>query len=341
MFIMTLFIFAFIWFLYLFVPNTANIYLKTDQNGFRYEISSNRLDGSYLDDMIRVSDFDNITLEFDSDFVIEVEDKRYSSDYIVVIENADIETDSLTMTNVLEGNPISLSLNYNSVNHPKDHIEYRRWQDAFSYLRIYNNIHIIPNADVMFKFRTDKNGVMYLVEKNQKGSRLEIDSFILRKPSNPIRSFHITSLSDHGFEIDIYRHNYTAEALSDHGFLLDLIFQNVYATEQILSGSVKFSTTPKGETYGLDNQEVRLDSQAHDLRITLRANIIGVSSVTSGMVDKAVISGMSLFPSFSNWYTENLLFAPLTLVSIVFGGVALMFSKKKSPKENNTDNKMK
>mgnify|MGYP001624054482 CR=1 FL=1 len=43
-----------------------------------------------------------------------------------------------------------------------------------------------------------------------------------------------------------------------------------------------------------------------------------------GQVDKGTIDGYTIFPTFINWYYENVFLAPLTLISTLTGGITLM-----------------
>lgn len=43
-----------------------------------------------------------------------------------------------------------------------------------------------------------------------------------------------------------------------------------------------------------------------------------------GHVNEGTIDGYSIFPTFSSWYYENIYIAPLTIISTLIGGIALM-----------------
>ena len=94
-------------------------------------------------------------------------------------------------------------------------------------------------------------------------------------------------------------------------------------------GTVDFSYSPAPTQYLIKNQEVNLNSEDGRLQADIIFNEDTKKIDVNGMVDKATISGMSLLPSFWGWYRDNIYLAPLTLLTTIFGGVAIMINKKK------------
>ncbi|MCL2670911.1 MAG: hypothetical protein FWF10_02615 [Clostridiales bacterium] len=93
-------------------------------------------------------------------------------------------------------------------------------------------------------------------------------------------------------------------------------------------GELDFSYSPNSIHYALRNQKILLESKD-----TLYAEIVlgrGIENISiNGIVHNATISDMSLFPSFWGWYRDNIYLIPLTLLSTIFGGVAIMINKRK------------
>ncbi len=83
----------------------------------------------------------------------------------------------------------------------------------------------------------------------------------------------------------------------------------------------KFSSTMR-EIELQSNKEVTCDIKCKNRKINLNLY---------GQVKKGTIDGYSIFPSFLSWYYENVFLAPLTLISTLIGGIALM---KKEAKNN-------
>ena len=93
------------------------------------------------------------------------------------------------------------------------------------------------------------------------------------------------------------------------------------------NGELFFSNSPNSLEYSLRNQELMIDG----LNNTLTAKkLFNDSNITfSGITDEISLSGMSLFPSFSGWYRDNIYLAPLSLISIIFGSISLLRFKQK------------
>lgn len=49
--------------------------------------------------------------------------------------------------------------------------------------------------------------------------------------------------------------------------------------------------------------------------------------ILTGSAEEAAISKLSIFPDFPTWFRENIYLIPLTLISTIFGGVAIIKKK--------------
>lgn len=93
------------------------------------------------------------------------------------------------------------------------------------------------------------------------------------------------------------------------------------------NGKLTISYTPTPEEYSLKKQDLFLLSENSSLTLSVDVETGKVS--IWGYADKAMLSQMSLFPSFGNWYFSNIYMAPLTLISTVFAAVSMMNASKK------------
>ena len=93
------------------------------------------------------------------------------------------------------------------------------------------------------------------------------------------------------------------------------------------TGNVVFSDSPDKKEYSLHNQVFTFKTNVKDSEAVLVSDINGYQLATTTCVSSADIGGYNLFPSFRNWYYNNLYIAPLTLLSVVISSVAIIFKK--------------
>ena len=95
-------------------------------------------------------------------------------------------------------------------------------------------------------------------------------------------------------------------------------------------GEVNFSYSPSSVQYFLNNQKLELHSKDSLLQMSIEYDNHYLRSVdVNGMVSKAYISGMNLFPDFYGWFRSNSYMAPIALLTVVYGGVTIMLNNRK------------
>lgn len=135
--------------------------------------------------------------------------------------------------------------------------------------------------------------------------------------------------NDEVYSVQIYTDSIDNDFDLEHGFI---DFGNIESEctnlcKVIANGTVDISYTPTAEEYILKRQELCLDSVDSQLNIfyDVKNNLVFIS----GYVNDAVLSQMSLFPDFWNWYFSNIYMAPLTLISAVFTALSMMNALRK------------
>ena len=110
-------------------------------------------------------------------------------------------------------------------------------------------------------------------------------------------------------------------------------FSNVNSVKYTSTGAgkVNFSLGAQPTSYDINSQTVTASGVGLEATINCSKEQKGYKNnlTLNGMVNKATISGVSLFPDFWGWYRDNIYFAPLSLVTVVFGAVSMMKKTKK------------
>lgn len=107
--------------------------------------------------------------------------------------------------------------------------------------------------------------------------------------------------------------------------ILDLNSVDLYGT-----GDVYFTYTLGGTEYDLHMQNLKLCNELGGIKcsFTQDTNSGEQKIVLRGNVENAYISEIDLFPSILGWFKENVYLAPLTLISTIFGGIAIKNKKE-------------
>lgn len=104
----------------------------------------------------------------------------------------------------------------------------------------------------------------------------------------------------------------------------DISFIEPNKMQFVANGDFYVSYSSKENIFSSTMREIELWS---DEKITCNMKYKKNSNIKLnlyGQVDKGTINGYSIFPTFLNWYYENIYFAPLTLISTLLGGIVLM-----------------
>ena len=119
--------------------------------------------------------------------------------------------------------------------------------------------------------------------------------------------------------------------------------KEVYIREAV--GSLSFQQAQNTiNEYDINAQSVKLESsdRSNDNALSIEISSYsneeasdGYSSSlkVTGIVNSAKIIYFDLFPTFIGWYKENITLIPLSLVTAIFGGVALLKKSKEKEKE--------
>lgn len=96
------------------------------------------------------------------------------------------------------------------------------------------------------------------------------------------------------------------------------------------NGKLSIAYSPKTSEYSIIHRNVILNSKNSEISGEIYINNETKELKLNGTVDKAEIDGYNLFPTVLGWYLENVYAIPLTIISTIFGGVALVKKKMKS-----------
>jgi len=132
-------------------------------------------------------------------------------------------------------------------------------------------------------------------------------------------------------EIDTATVKFTSQAKGTSARSAEIRVSNIKEFTYRADGTLLFSYSPTPVQYDLNNQIVSLHSKnqlsAH-IQVHYDENdVFSIETSINAIVSEASISGVSLFPNFFSWYRENVYLVPITLISTIFGGVALTSKK--------------
>lgn len=99
--------------------------------------------------------------------------------------------------------------------------------------------------------------------------------------------------------------------------------QRAYITAD---GNIFVSYLPQPEQYTLQKRKMYIEGKEYGLTGCLNYKNNNAQLTMYGEVKECTADGISLFPTFSTWVLENVLIAPLALITILYGRISL--SKK-------------
>jgi hypothetical protein len=145
-----------------------------------------------------------------------------------------------------------------------------------------------------------------------------VGAVTIKAPGNSFNPIDITYFTEYDFSLELKSCQSMRTRGSGTAFLSFTPNPNEYTLhDQVVSlGRNKQSKSDAATNYVNSSFEVSVDTEAKTL-------------VASGEVSEAIISGMSLFPDFRNWYFSNAYMAPFTIVSIAFSTLAQMLAVRK------------
>lgn len=104
---------------------------------------------------------------------------------------------------------------------------------------------------------------------------------------------------------------------------------NCHQIEGNITGDISFGYGVDPQTQKVKGQNLRMASKTGGIFLDITsgtdANIISAY----GVVDKAYLADMDLFPTFRTWYRNNIYLVPITLASTIFSAIALILSARK------------
>lgn len=112
----------------------------------------------------------------------------------------------------------------------------------------------------------------------------------------------------------------------------DISFINPNKASFVANGDFYVSYTSKENKLSSTMREIEIESN-EQINASMNYNNI-VTLNLYGQVNKGTIDGYTIFPTFINWYYDNVFFAPLTLISTLTGGIALMKKKETRQQEH-------
>lgn len=95
----------------------------------------------------------------------------------------------------------------------------------------------------------------------------------------------------------------------------------------VAKGDFYVSFTSKENRISSTMREIEIESSDGKIHSNMEYKNNNFSISLYGQVNKGAIDGYTIFPTFINWYYDNVFFAPLTLISTITGGIVLMKKK--------------
>lgn len=299
-----------LWFIFTLAPKTAHIYYDNSKSSSLESFTADYIEMDIETNVITVSYKDFASLGLLSVYEIEANGKLYRSDNTSYGISIDITNENhyIRMTPSLNSDSFNTHMNTYCSNGYS--LNNRLATTRFS-VNCPNGFQLQFEEDVVLDFY----GVnAYLIGGDIDPQPIEscvikaYDGFILRFNQN-------SSL-------------YTNEVLGEKNFFnANITATKISELHGEMSGDLYFSYTSTPQKYNLKKQKLELQSEKN-LNTEFSYNTSEINDLEiSGAVQEACVSDRSIFPSFVNWYRDNVYLAPLTLLTTIFGGVALVKKK--------------
>ena len=317
--IMTILVLGIVYVLFLFSPLEANIYFSDKVS--ELEFSAESVSGTLETDHINLQIETDCKIRLDN-FCITYENKRYENiqylllsikkdspfSLIGIQRNDGIITSAFFTSPSLTGTEDSVRcfnkeiiFNNGILLGGLESAEYKIWITGATITALdSNNKEIFEATDFFFEINEDVNGIAYLTTDVKTSI---ITPNILRK-YNELPDVNYCSAN----------------------------FEGINNATYVGNGDILFSPSVSPKTYSIYEQTAdfhgvtnQLDASIMITEDSLENNIV---LTMNGKVNEAYISDMTLFPTFSGWYIDNIYLAPLSLVSIVFGSISLLKKKR-------------
>lgn len=299
-------------------PKIAYVLYEATKANALESISADYAEMNIDSDSITIMSDDNNYISFLSIFSIEADGKEFSSlETSYGISIIPLNEHSRIKISSLNNDRIKTYINSYSINgYSNSSIDIN---DTNISVKCPNGLQIYFDEDVSVDFY---NTDAYLLSQNMHPVPIKscilksLGSYIIRfgEKTKVLTTRAIKTLSAYG---ERFSNNSNFE-ISAHG--IDQIIGET-------SGDLLFYYTSTPISYSLQNQPIKLLS---DQKLSMDFKSEGINDVkleVSGIVNSASIYGISLFPSFTKWYRDNIYLAPLTLLTTIFGGVALIKKK--------------
>lgn len=310
-------IFLILWIAFELTPKNAHISYEATKANALESISADYAEMNLETNSVSISSVSNNNISFLSVDSIEVDGKEFSSrETSYGISTMPLDKHSEIKISSLNNDRIMTYINSYSVNG-------------------YSNSYIdIDDTKVSVKC---PKGLQAYFDENILVEFYNTDAFLLSYDMNPIpiKSCIIKSFDSYIIRFDENTSISTSRSiktLSAHDKSLNNsnVELSANGVDQIIgetSGDLLFYYTSTPISYSLKNQPIKLLSD-HKLSMDFKSEGINDAKLeVSGVVNSASIYDISLFPSFTKWYRDNIYLAPLTLFTTIFGGVVLVKKK--------------
>ena len=301
-----------LWVIFLLAPNSAHISIHTNEVEAAGRIYADYISMELECERFQLTNFDELEIDCSIWGKIEADNYTYDDIYKINVEPLNKETATIFVT-VLDSKKLPFTIN--SCSNGENSLNYINYMAKEFSVKGNNGFNIGYNNNLQFTF-FDCNA--FLVKDGEE--KIPINNCLIKADEKYGSSMSIKPNT----QLEVK--NYLGKNTRYKAVL------SLYGLETIsakMSGDLNFSYSPESKQYCLNNQIVYLLSEYNSLEAEIKLDN-GISELNvNGMVNKASISRMNLFPTFWGWYRDNVYLAPLTLVTTVFGGVTLMINNKK------------